>query len=80
MRFKTILILLAALILGVPIVQPMRAHAAQTILNVSYDPTREFYEDFDVAFAMYWKAKTGQDVTINLSNGGSGKQVSTVPW
>ena len=35
--------------------------ASQTILNVSYDPTREFYEDFDAAFAKHWKAKTGED-------------------
>jgi sulfate/thiosulfate transport system substrate-binding protein len=77
-RFKTIAILLAALILGVPILRPVRVNAAQTILNVSYDPTREFYEDFDVAFALYWKAKTGQDVTVNLSNGGSGQQARAV--
>jgi len=54
------------------------ARAAQTILNVSYDPTREFYEEFDAAFAENWKAKTGQDVTINVSNGGSGKQARAV--
>src|SRR6266571_3405027 len=78
MRFKTIPILFAALMLAAPIVRPILAHASQTILNVSYDPTREFYEDFDVAFATYWKAKTGQDVTINLSNGGSSKQARAV--
>jgi sulfate/thiosulfate transport system substrate-binding protein len=60
-----------------------RVHAravgtAQTILNVSYDPTRELYADYDAAFAKYWKKKTGQDVTINLSNGGSGKQARAV--
>jgi sulfate/thiosulfate transport system substrate-binding protein len=52
--------------------------AAQTILNVSYDPTREFYREFDDAFARYWKAKTGDDLTVNLSNGGSGKQARAV--
>jgi sulfate transport system substrate-binding protein len=52
--------------------------AAQTILNVSYDPTREFYQDYDAAFAKYWKAKTGDDVTVNVSNGGSGKQARAV--
>lgn len=51
MRFKTIPILFAALMLAAPIVRPIRAHASQTILNVSYDSTREFYEDFDGAFA-----------------------------
>src|SRR5882762_6776460 len=56
----------------------MAAQAGQTILNVSYDPTRELYEDYDVQFAIHWKAKTGQDVTINVSNGGSGKQARAV--
>ncbi|RYY87029.1 MAG: sulfate transporter subunit, partial [Comamonadaceae bacterium] len=41
------------------------------LLNVSYDPTRELYVDFNQAFAKYWKAKTGQDVTIKQSHGGS---------
>ena len=55
-----------------------RAVNTQTMLNVSYDPTREFYEDYDTAFINYWKHKTGNDVTINLSNGGSGKQARAV--
>jgi sulfate/thiosulfate-binding protein len=54
------------------------ARAAQTILNASYDPTRELYEDYDVQFAIHWKATTGEDVTINVSNGGSGKQARAV--
>ncbi len=49
-----------------------------TLLNVSYDPTRELYQDYNIAFARYWKAKTGQDVTINQSHGGSGKQARSV--
>ena len=48
--------------------------AAQTLLNVSYDPTRELYQDFNAAFIKYWKAKTGQTVTIKQSHGGSGGQ------
>ena len=48
------------------------------LLNVSYDPTREFYQDFNVAFAKYWKAKTGVDVEINQSHGGSGAQSRSV--
>ncbi|HSY42352.1 MAG TPA: sulfate ABC transporter substrate-binding protein [Candidatus Acidoferrum sp.] len=48
------------------------------LLNVSYDPTREFYQQYNVAFAKYWKAKTGDDVTINQSHGGSGKQAQLV--
>ena len=49
-----------------------------TLLNVSYDPTRELYEDFNKQFATYWKEKSGQDVTIRQSHGGSGKQARSV--
>ena len=49
-----------------------------TLLNVSYDPTRELYVDYNAAFARYWKAKAGQDVTIKQSHGGSGKQARSV--
>jgi sulfate/thiosulfate transport system substrate-binding protein len=49
-----------------------------TLLNVSYDPTRELYEDFNQQFATYWKGKTGQQVTIRQSHGGSGKQARSV--
>jgi sulfate/thiosulfate transport system substrate-binding protein len=49
-----------------------------TMLNVSYDPTRELYEDFNRQFAAYWKGKTGQEVTIRQSHGGSGKQARSV--
>src|SRR5262245_13372425 len=52
--------------------------ASDTLLNVSYDPTRELYEDYNAAFAKYWKTKTGRDVKINQSHGGSGKQARTV--
>jgi sulfate/thiosulfate-binding protein len=56
-----------------------RVQAAEvTLLNVSYDPTRELYVDYNAAFAKYWKAKTGQDVKINQSHGGSGKQARSV--
>jgi sulfate transport system substrate-binding protein len=48
------------------------------LLNVSYDPTRELYQDFNAAFAKYWKAKTGVDVEINQSHGGSGAQSRSV--
>ncbi len=48
------------------------------LLNVSYDPTRELYAEFNPAFAAYWKAKTGDDVTIKQSHGGSGKQARSV--
>src|SRR5882672_4933831 len=48
------------------------------LLNVSYDPTRELYQDFNQAFAKYWKAKTGQTVTVEQSHGGSSKQARAV--
>src|ERR1700684_781514 len=49
-----------------------------TLLNVSYDPTGEFYQEYNQAFAKYWKAKTGQTVTLLQSHGGSGKQARAV--
>jgi sulfate/thiosulfate transport system substrate-binding protein len=49
-----------------------------TLLNVSYDPTRELYEEFNRAFAAVWKAKSGQTVRVNQSHGGSGKQARSV--
>jgi sulfate transport system substrate-binding protein len=48
------------------------------LLNVSYDPTRELYAEYNTAFAKYWKAKTGDDVTVSQSHGGSGKQAQSV--
>jgi sulfate transport system substrate-binding protein len=55
------------------------AHAEDiTLLNVSYDPTREFYKEFNDAFAKEWLAKTGDNVTVNMSHGGSGKQARAV--
>ena len=57
---------------------PLLSAATLNLLNVSYDPTREFYEDYNKAFAAEWKAKTGDIVTINQSHGGSGKQARSV--
>jgi sulfate transport system substrate-binding protein len=54
------------------------AQPAQTLLNVSYDPTRELYVEVNAAFGKHWKARTGQDVTIKQSHGGSGKQARSV--
>ena len=51
---------------------------AVTLLNVSYDPTRELYADYNQAFAKHWKAKTGQVVTVKQSHGGSGKQARSI--
>src|ERR1022692_3390083 len=57
---------------------PVYSQGSATLLNVSYDPTRELYQDYNGAFAKYWKAKTGQDVTIQQSHGGSGAQARSV--
>lgn len=54
------------------------ASANTELLNVSYDPTREFYQEYNPAFAKYWKEKTGETVTIKQSHGGSGKQARSV--
>jgi len=59
-----------------PLASP--AVAADTLLNVSYDPTRELYQDVNAAFSDAWKAKTSQTVTISQSHGGSGKQARAV--
>ncbi len=54
------------------------AQQAIQLLNASYDPTRELYVEFNAAFAKYWKTKTGQDVSIKQSHGGSGKQARSI--
>ena len=54
------------------------AFAQTTLLNVSYDPTRELYKDFNAAFNKHWQAKTGQTVNVRQSHGGSGKQAMGV--
>ena len=58
---------------------PSLAQASDiSLLNVSYDPTRELYQEYNAAFSKYWKAKTGDDVTVKASHGGSGKQACSV--
>ena len=57
---------------------PAGAQKTVTLLNVSYDPTRELYQEVNRAFSDYWKAKTGDLVTVDQSNGGSGKQARSV--
>lgn len=74
---RTARILLAGLALASIVAGPL-ARADTTLLNVSYDPTRELYEEYNQAFAKYWKGKTGEDITIKQSHGGSGKQARTV--
>ena len=73
MKTRTLLFAALALAGGVG------AHAKGIeLLNVSYDPTRELYADYNAAFAKYWKGKTGDDVTIKQSHGGSGAQARSV--
>ena len=55
-----------------------KAPSGSSILNVSYDPTRELYADYNPLFVKHWKEKTGRTVTINQSHGGSGKQARSV--
>jgi sulfate transport system substrate-binding protein len=69
------LVLAVAIALGLA---PAPTQAQVKLLNVSYDPTRELYQDFNVAFAKYWQAKTGQAVSIEQSHGGSSKQARAV--
>jgi sulfate/thiosulfate-binding protein len=69
---------LSALSMALLLGTGLAAEAQTTLLNVSYDPTRELYQDFNASFAKYWKAKTGETVTIKNSHGGSGKQARSV--
>ncbi|MBI2257229.1 MAG: sulfate ABC transporter substrate-binding protein [Proteobacteria bacterium] len=57
---------------------PGLAQAETQLLNVSYDPTRELYKEFNTAFAAHWKKETGEDLSIEASHGGSGKQARAV--
>ncbi len=76
MQPRTIARNLVAALLSVALVGT--AQADTTLLNVSYDPTRELYQDFNAAFAKYWKNKTNETVTVKQSHGGSGKQARSV--
>jgi len=73
---KFIVGIVAALMALLPL--PTRAADAIQILNVSYDPTREFYEKYNILFANFWRGKTGQEVTVRQSHSGSGKQARSV--
>jgi sulfate/thiosulfate transport system substrate-binding protein len=70
--------LLATLIALFPIAYGSASAADVKLLNVSYDPTRELYVEYNTAFAKHWKAKTGHTVTVQQSHGGSGRQARTV--
>ncbi len=71
---RTLVLLLAAWACASPAV----AGQTVTLLNVSYDPTREFYDEFNAAFAADWKRRTGDTVVVNQSHGGSGKQARAI--
>ena len=73
LRFAGVATLAASTLLATAAVR-----AESTLLNVSYDPTRELYDDYNKAFKQYWKQKSGQDLSIRQSHGGSGKQARTV--
>ena len=77
-KFPLLASLLTGLTLGALPSLPALAQQPVTLLNVSYDPTRELYVEYNQAFAKYWKAKTGQDVSIKQSHGGSGKQARSI--
>jgi sulfate transport system substrate-binding protein len=65
-------------LLSTLVLAPIAQAADITLLNVSYDPTRELYQDYNKAFAAYWKAKTGDNVSVKASHGGSGKQARAI--
>jgi sulfate transport system substrate-binding protein len=69
---------LSALALTVGLAQAASVRAETQLLNVSYDPTRELYVAYNAAFAKHWKETTGEDVTVESSHGGSGKQARSV--
>ena len=75
MRRSSLLVTLAVVVAGAV---SLAAAKGVSILNVSYDPTRELYQEFNAAFAKVWKAKTGDDLTVQQSHGGSGKQARAV--
>jgi sulfate/thiosulfate transport system substrate-binding protein len=78
LKRRNALSLLATAALALGAYSASGALADTTILNVSYDPTRELYQEVNAAFAEHWKQETGEDVTIQMSHGGAGKQARAV--
>jgi sulfate/thiosulfate transport system substrate-binding protein len=72
LRYLSLFLTVSSLLFGGEV------HAQKTLLNVSYDPTRELYQDFNAAFAKHWQAKKGESVSIKQSHGGSGAQARAV--
>ncbi len=76
---KKTLLIIASLTATFSLTAPVVAYAKEvTLLNVSYDPTRELYVNYNAAFSKYWQAKTGDTVKVNQSHGGSGKQARSI--
>jgi len=75
---KKVIIALTGLLLALPLYSQAKEKSEVTLLNVSYDPTRELFQDYNKAFAQHWKTKTGQTVSVKQSHGGSGKQARSV--
>jgi len=78
MSLKKLILLLIAFVFVFEVMPLIAAQAETTLLNVSYDPTRELYQDFNAAFAKYWETKTKEKVTVKQSHAGSGKQARAV--
>lgn len=78
MIVKVLIRAVVALAMILSLSAPVQAQKNITLLNVSYDPTRELYQEFNAAFAKYWQGKSGEVVTVNQSHGGSGKQARAV--
>jgi sulfate/thiosulfate transport system substrate-binding protein len=77
--YRRIMTMSSALLLAAVALTATPSHAASvSLLNVSYDPTRELYEQYNSAFAAHWKAQTGETITVRQSHGGSGKQARSV--
>src|SRR6267143_6233626 len=78
MMLKPFVLTLALLTGALGFTSSIQAAESVSILNVSYDPTRELYQEFNAAFAKHWQAKTGQSLKIMQSHGGSSKQARAV--
>lgn len=78
MTNKIWIILQGAVLLSSLVLCPALCRAEETLLNVSYDATRGFYEQYNVLFRTHWKEKTGQNISLYQSHGGSGKQARSV--
>jgi len=77
--FHTLTVTAFTAVVSAATLMPQPAQAKElTLLNVSYDPTREFYQAYNSAFSRHWKAKTGDNLTVKVSHGGSGKQARSV--